>query len=586
MTEVIHLGDEQIIITRLVEIEPTPTSTPKPAPVEKKPIALDLAYEDVLPELDPQQARGKESYDLVENLFIGLTRLNHETGQVDPQLAESWTVSADGRTWTFKLRDDIQWVKPFDPPPGENDTWEIEPQRTVVSWDVVRAIKRVCTRNTGTPDAYIFFIIEGCEAVYSLAEPSEDDLEVIGATAIDETTLEIRLNEPASYFLTMTSLPQIRPVPGELIDEHGATWRTTAGDLADGWQTPENIVTSGPFTPSSSTFNDESMVLHKNPLWPINRPGNIDLVNLTYDQDESDTYAAWRAKELDLSPLPIVEREAFLKQSPAKARLITNQTTFYLGYNFDSALFSEPEARRAFAAAVDREQLIDDMFEGRAEGLKHLTPPGVFGAPPIDEVGVGYSPDFARHQMNSSSFRSCKLIPPITFLVSTADLSLLQAEFVRGMWKTELECDEKLIDIVQSDFGGLLAETSAAGANRPDLWELAWPPAYPDAHNMLSDLLHCTEGENRQNRPCGEVDRLLRQASVTPQAEERAALYRQVENLLFGEAGIMPLIPLYVRADYLLVQNWLTHTPALSGGEQFDTYFIDEELKRLEQSRG
>jgi ABC-type oligopeptide transport system substrate-binding subunit len=451
---------------------------------------------------------------------------------------------------------------------------------------VVRAIERLCTRETGTPEAYNFFIIEGCEAVYSLAKPTEQDLDAIGAEALDATTLQITLTEPASYFLTLTSMPQMRPVPGELIEDHGSSWRTKAGELADGWQTPENIVTNGPFIPSAAVFSDESFALHKNPLWPLNRPGNIDVVNIAYEQNEDDIFKAWGEKTIDLSPLPVDERESFLAQTPVKARLITNQTAFYVGFNFDSIVFREPEARRAFAAAIDRTKLIDFMFQGRAQELQHLTPPGVFGAPPVDEVGVGYSPDFARHQMSSSSFRNCKLIPEISFLVSTADLSLLQAELLRSMWKTELECDEKLINIVQDDFGALLSNTSPASASRPDLWELAWPPTYPDAHNVLTDLLHCTEGENRQNRTCSEVDRLLRQAAVTPQPEERQALYRDAENLFFGEAGLMPMIPLYVRGDYILVQNWLTLTPALTGGEQFDTYIIDEELKRLEQSRG
>jgi ABC-type oligopeptide transport system substrate-binding subunit len=300
-----------------------------------------------------------------------------------------------------------------------------------------------------------------------------------------------------------------------------------------------------------------------------------------------EIYEAWRDKNLDLSVLPAEKREEFLSQTPSKAQLITNQTVFYLGLNFDSPVFSEPGVRQAFNSAIDREQLIAEMFDNRAQGLKHFSPPGAFGAPPVDEVGVGYSPDYARHQMDQSVFRSCKLIPPITFMVSTADLSLQQAELIRSMWTKELDCDEDLIKIEQVDFGTLLANTSAAaGQNRPDMWELAWPPSYPDAHNTLSDLLHCSEGKNRQNRSCSEADRLLRQASLTPQVEERITLYRQVENLFFGEAGIMPVIPLYVRGDYSLVQTWLTRTPAIFGGEQYDTYFIDETLKRLEQSRG
>lgn len=584
VTEVILLGEEQIIITRLAEPTPTPTATPIPPAAQQNPVALDLAYELSLPNLDPQQA-GSGSLDLLENLFIGLTRINHETQQIEPQFAKSWTISADGLTWTFDLHDDIHWLKPTDPVEDGSDDWELVPVRPVLSWDVVRAVHRICTRETGTPDAFMFFVIQGCEAAYNTAEPTKEDLDAIGTTAIDDNTLEIQLTHPASYFLTMTALPQLRPVPGELIEEFGSQWRTINGELADGWQTPEHIYTSGPFIPSATTFSDEALTLHKNPLWPIDQTGNIDIVNLTFQQDEMEIYEAWRAKALDLSPLPVSEREPFLSQTPAKARLITNQTVFYLGYNFDSGVFREPEVRRAFSAAVDRTQLIDDMFEGRAQELKHLTPPGVFGAPPVDEVGVGFSPDYARHQMNGSIFRSCKLIPPVTFLVSTADLSLLQAELIRSMWLTELDCEEQLIEIVQKDFGTLLSDTSAAAPNRPDLWELAWPPTYPDAHNLLYDLLHCTEGENRQNRTCSEVDRLLRQASLTPQIEEREDLYRQAEQLLFGEAGLMPLIPLYVRGDYLLVQSWLTLIPALSGGEQFDTYIIDEELKRLEQSR-
>jgi ABC-type transport system substrate-binding protein len=171
-------------------------------------------------------------------------------------------------------------------------------------------------------------------------------------------------------------------------------------------------------------------------------------------------------------------------------------------------------------------------------------------------------------------------------LVSTADLSLLQAELIRDMWISELNCDEQLIQVEQVEFGKLLANTTAeTGGLRPDMWELAWPANYPDAHNLLSDLLHCTDGENRQNRPCSDADRLMHRARTTADPMERIALYRQVENEFFSENGNFPLIPLYVRGDYMLVQGWLDFPAALSGGEQFDTYRIDQELKRLERSR-
>jgi ABC-type transport system substrate-binding protein len=177
-------------------------------------------------------------------------------------------------------------------------------------------------------------------------------------------------------------------------------------------------------------------------------------------------------------------------------------------------------------------------------------------------------------------------MPPVTFLITSSDLSLRQAELARQMWIEELGCSEEQFIIEQVQFGTLLANTRReAGAARPDIWELGWASYYPDAHNWVGSLIHCEDSENRQNRPCTEVDDLIREAASTVDLEQRRALYRQVENLLFGDDGITPLIPLYVRGDYVLVQAWLDYRPALFGGEQYDTYVIDTVLKDLERSR-
>jgi ABC-type oligopeptide transport system substrate-binding subunit len=239
--------------------------------------------------------------------------------------------------------------------------------------------------------------------------------------------VQFRLNEAASDFLTITSLPQFRPVPRELVEELGDEWRDTVGDISNGWQTPTNIVVNGPFVPSVEPFTDDELVLIRNAIWPLPPRGNIDSINIQLQLDEMEMFNLWQERGLDVSLLPAEQREDFLESSPDKAHLFTNQTVFYVGFNFDSPVFQEPEVRRAFSAAIDRSSLIDTMFEGRGLSLRHFTPPGVFGSPPENEIGIGYSPDFALQQMDKSSIRSCKLLPPVTMLVSTADLSLLQA---------------------------------------------------------------------------------------------------------------------------------------------------------------
>ena len=587
VTEIVQLGDEQIIITRLDELLPTAAPTTTPPVSEPEPVKLDLAYETALPDLDPQHVSGKASLDLAESMFAGLTNFNHGTSVIEPELAASWRVSEDGRTWTFFLRDDIYWIKPLSIFSEQDQADGPEVYRLVDAQDVVYAYQRACSSESGVPDAFLLFIIDGCEALYATIEPSESDLNQLGVLAVDDQTVQVTLTEPSTNFLTITSLPQFRPVPRDLVDENGDEWRDAVGEISNGWQTPEKIVVNGPFVPGANSFTESELTLYRNPAWPFITNGNVDLINIKLQLDEMEMFDLWQDRGLDISVLPASEREGFLQSSPEKAHLITDQTIFYLGFNFDSPVFQETEVRRAFSATIDRSILVENMLEGRGLGLRHLTPPGVFGAPPENEVGVGYSPDFALQQMDQSSIRSCKLLPPVTMLVSTADRSLLQAELIRDMWISELNCDEQLIQVEQVEFGELLANTRPETTGlKPDLWELAWPAYYPDAHNILSDLLHCTEGENRQNRECSAVDRLMQRARTTDEPQERVDLYREIENAFFAQDGIFPLIPLFVGGEYTLIQVWLEFAPALSGGEQFETYRIDQELKRLEQSRG
>ncbi|MCB8992006.1 MAG: peptide ABC transporter substrate-binding protein [Ardenticatenaceae bacterium] len=575
VTEVVVIEGEEVVVTRLVRQTIAITATPEPNAAPREPITLDLAYVGNFPNADPQTAASKASLDLIENAFVGLTRYNHQTNQVEPELAASWSV--DGRTWTFNLRDDIYWVRPTERNGAYYDAVAIRP---VTAQDVVYALQRICQRETQTPDAFTLFIIEGCERAYNLDILGANDIASIGAHAVDDYTLQFTLTKPASYFLTMTSMWMFTPIPAQEIE----VWQAETPEKD--WLAPEQLMSSGPFMPLPGTWNSNRVVLHPNPFWPLPRAGNVEIINLNYVESDENAFKLWEAKGLDISPLPAARVEAFMAASSGKVRLLPEQTVFYLGFNFDSGVFREPDVRRAFSTAIDREALVEDVYGGQVVAMRHLSPPGVFGAPPVDQAGIGYSPDYARLQMEASGFRSCRLMPPIRFMISTSDLSLLQAELIRGMWVDELDCEESQIEIVQVEFGTLLANTRAdAGIARPDVWELGWASYYPDAHNWLSDLLHCSDSENRQNRPCSEPDDLLRQATAVTDPEQRITLYRQIENQFFGEGGLFPIVPLYARGNYVLVQNWLEYTPALFGGEQFDTYQIDADLKRLERSR-
>jgi oligopeptide transport system substrate-binding protein len=536
-------------------------------------VRLDLAYiRNDAPTVDPQTSVDDAGRDLIVNLFAGLTQYNHQLNVVEPALAESWDISADGRTWTFYLRDDIFWMRP----PGFSDNnAAATPVRPVTANDFVFTIERICSRQVDTPDAFILFLIAGCENVYQLVNATEVDIANIGAEALNERTLQITLIKPAAHFLAITSMWFLRPLPQELIAEYGNNWWTQMA--------PEEALFSGPFLPTS----EELTTLVRNPYWPTDlRTGNVDLVNIRYLTDEKLARELWEVRAFDIVPLRGRDLETSTITAQNNARFVSEQTLFYLGFNFESGVFREPEVRRAFSAAIDREALAEEVYGRDAFPVRHLIPAEVIGGLPVDEVGMGYNPDYARQQMAASGFSSCRLMPPITFMVSSSDLSLLQAEIMRRMWVDELNCQEEQIVIEQVQFGTLLANTrNDAGNARPDMWELGWASYYPDAQNWMGDLVHCADSENRQKRPCGQVDDLIRQAVAVQDLTRRRELYREIENELFGEQGIFPIAPLYIRGDYLLVHTWVDFTPATFGGEQFARFQVDMERKLLELSR-
>ena len=579
-SKLIKVGGEEVVVTRVVPADVTIPATPTPADPAAEPAILDLGREGEPGIPDPQTAATDNEIDLVENLFVGLTRLNLRTGEAEPQLAERWEVSADGLTWTFHLRRDVFWIKPGFPEKEGFLATATGPQvyRPVVADDVVFAVQRACDPRVTTHDVLVLFLIEGCEDAQRLTEVTEEALAKIGVSAPDDYTVVFRINEPASYLPVILSMTIVRPVPREIA--------TLFQETSETWTVPANIVTSGPFTLGTDT-DEERLVLERNPYWPLPRNGPVERVNI-YWLSMSDAYEMWLAKQLDVSPITSAARENMLTNTRIlpNVRLVSNQSVFYLAFNFDSPVFSDPAVRRAFSAAIDRAALLEEVYDGLGIPMRHFSPPGVFGAPPIEEIGVGYHSDRAILELGASSLRDCSFMPEIRYMVGSTDQALFHAETVRNMWVRELGCEEEKIIIEQVHFGELLARTQPdAGVERPDIWDLGWASYYPDAHNWLGDVLHCTLSENRQNRPCSPADELIAQAATEDDPEQRVARYREAERLFFGESGIQPVAPLFVRADYILVQPWLQYVPAHFGGEQFDTYQLDAVMKRLEREQ-
>ncbi len=603
-----------------IEVDPEATETPAPTPTATPSYADQIAgrsdaRSDALPviiveenpdyaildigivrneirTLDPQVTGNEEELELAYNLFPGLTRFNQLTNEIELQLAKGWRVSEDGLTWTFDLREDIYWVQPVSDGgllpilPGSGGIASIEALRPVYAEDVVFAVRRACDPGTATPDPIPLFMIFGCEAVNSLPFATDADLAEIGVRAVDPYTVEFVLVAPNSAFLTVTSLPQMKAVPVDVVTEAEA-------DFED-WTVPQDgaMVSAGGFVLSPSSDYEEVLTLEKNPLWPHDFLGNVTQVNVFLFDDAILALNRWNRRQLDLIPVPTSLQAQILAENLPKVMEVTETSVFFLVFNHQSEIFKIPELRRAFSAAIDREELIEEVYNNRGYPARHLTPPGAFGAPPVDQIGVGYNVDFARLSMAEGGVTACRFLPTIRYMVSSSDTSLFQAELIRDMWERELGCPAEKIVIEQVPFGELLAMTQPdADSLRPDVWDLGWSGFYPDSADWFSTQVHCRNGANAMQRPCSSLDNDILRAAIGDPAL-RPSMYRDLESNLFGEDGSYPVAPIYGEMRYYLRQTWLFLLPNTTLDQHhdmllrhYDVFTINQELKEIEQQQ-
>lgn len=563
---------ETVVETVEVEVE-----VPAEGEEMAEPVTFDGYSTTDIPTLDPQLGEDVISINYIENLFVHLTNYDLETADIVPEAATGWDISEDGLTYTFDIRTDIPWVK-HNPVTGET-TQETDADGNplfVTAEDFVYGIKRACNPNTGSYySGIVAGVIEGCATVYQAEDPEnipQEDIDAIGVSAPDSETLVIQLQAPAAYFLSMTPMWTIAASPQWAIEAHG-----------DNWIEAGNIVTNGRYV-LHEWVHGVRRSLWRNPLMPedMQGDGNIERFVTNVVPDTSTGYALWLNNEVDTAGIPDAELEAHLANFPDETVQIPDLAVFYIAFRMTKAPFDDVHVRRAFAAAFDRETYVQEVIQGQGLPMKHFAPPGIFGAPPIDEVGVGYDIEYAQAQLAEAGYPNCEGFPQVTLLGYSGQSTLNWIEFAQANWEENLGCSADLIQIEQQSFADLLASTKADDSEAPHMWTLGWGPDYADENNWVGDVLDCNI-EVRMHRECNEIDDLIEEARFEPDPEVRKELYREIENRFFGEEGEFPFFPIWLRIAYTAEHSWLDRVVALFGGQQWYTWNIDWDAKSAAQ---
>ena len=528
--------------------------------------------------LDPQRAQDQISIVAIEQLFLGLTDADPLTpGNIIPELATEWEFDETGTVWTFTIRNDVPWVR-WDPV-----TDEAEVLGMVTAHDIEFGMKRACDpRLAAYYTSVADKIVLGCDEVSTkpVDEVTDADYDLVQVSALDDTTLQVNLQFSAGYFFSQTPMWMYRPVPQDVIAEFG-----------DEWTEPGNIVTNGPFV-IDEWVRGVRRVYMRNPHLPedMRGPGNVERVITTVVEDQGTTFALYQDNQIDSSGVPAAELQSVLND-PAYAEQLfqsSDLAVFYFAFAHDKAPFDNVSARRAFSASVDRNAFVQEVWQGRGVPMIHLTPPGMFGAPPINEVGVGYDPELARAEIEAAGYPNCEGLPQIELVAYQG--AGAWAEFLAASAERELGCDPNMLTVEQQEFSVLLETVDPRNApeDRPHVWTLGWGPDYPDANNWVGDVLHC-DGENTFKRPCTEVDDLIVQAARENDPDVRNELYYRIEEMFFGPEGEHPVITLYMRLDYTLVKPWYSgpfETDGLFGGPHYHYRTVDQEAQLAARGTG
>lgn len=296
--------------------------------IVEQPVTLELAhrassfpqYRDFYLDLD---------WDVRQNLFLTLFRYDVGSREVLPQLAESYSVSEDGLTYTIKLRSDVYWVR--------YDHGQVMPVRLVTAEDAASALYWRCRAVDASREVYR--VIEGCDG----------NQRASGIQVVDENTIIITLQEPASYLPSALTEPRTAPIPAELADRAR-------------FYAPENIVTNGFFAVQSfKEETDPTFVLIHNPLLPEDMHGNGNIERVVIWLYEGEDFSDWAERNAESAqdgtiafPLPIGTNKEEISQFYSGARVLDYSTSVRVAvFNPDKSPFDDVRVRRAFSAAID-----------------------------------------------------------------------------------------------------------------------------------------------------------------------------------------------------------------------------------------
>ncbi|NLD43661.1 MAG: peptide ABC transporter substrate-binding protein [Chloroflexi bacterium] len=480
---------------------PPQRSTPAAGGNDERPSGGTLRLAGGLPPtLDPAMAQDSTSAEYIVHLFSGLVRLNGDLVVV-PDLADHWTVSDDGRLYTFVLRENAQFAD----------------GRAITAADVIGSLERACSPELGSPVAASYLNDIVGVADYAQGRAAS----IAGLRAPTPDSVEITIDAPKAYFTAKLTYPAAFVVDRQQIEAEGQSWV----------QHPNG---SGPFVLAELTA--QRIVLERNARYYGPGPA---LDRVEYLVTGGYPVTMYENNELDIVEVPPSEMERLLDpENPLhdEVRMSSELSVTYLGLNVQQAPFDDPAVRQAFAMAIDKAKIADLVLQGGGTVAAGILPPGM---PDFDPslVGYRYDPEGARRLLAGSRYGQNGTMPPVVLAISGS------SGYMDSVTEAVLSLVEDNLGIAitvhQVDWADFLRDMSA---RRYQMYLTGWIVDYPDSENFLDLLFHSASPQNHMGYSSAAVDQLLEHARLEQDPAQRTQEYREAERLIVADAPWIPLV--------------------------------------------
>jgi oligopeptide transport system substrate-binding protein len=457
------------------------------------------------PSLDPTIGAGSLAAPVITDLFTGLLVRDAESRPA-AGAAESWSVSDDGLSWTFRLRENLRWSD----------------GRALGADDFVYSFRRLMTPATASTLAGVYFYIKGGRAVFRGEAPPE----TLGVAAPDPRTFVMRLEHPVPYLLQMLANVQVAPVPRHVIEQHGREWTR-----------PGLMVGNGPYV-LAERVPQSYIRLVRNPHFFAADTVSIDEIWFHPTQDLGTSLRRFRAGELDIVlNFPPDEIDWIRANIPETLHVVPSLGSYFLTVNTGRKPFDDVRVRRALSLAIDREALTERLLRTGVKPAYSFVPPDFEGyaggfRDPESAAPLPQRQAQARKLLAAAGFGPDRpLTVPLIYDTQEENRKIMVA--VSAMW----QAIGVRTEMTNLDFRAL---TSRIRTMNYDVAKWSYFASFGDAYAFLQ-LLESTNPNNWPGWKNDKFDALLSQSNHERRPDVRAGLLREAEALLMRELAVIPI---------------------------------------------